>query len=127
MSWRIIAAVASLVSAWIHFDLWRSGTASGVPLVNGAFVLNAIAGVVIAVLLLAWRSWVPAFLVAGFGLSTLGALVIASTVGLFGYHEAWTGPYVWTSAIAEVVCIGTGARLLMSTRASDARLQHHAA
>jgi hypothetical protein len=127
MSWRIIAAVASLVSAWIHFDLWRSGTAAHVALVNGAFVLNAIAGVVIAVLLLAWRSWVPAFLVAGFGLSTLGALVIASTVGLFGYHEAWTGPFVWISAIAEVVCIGTGARLLMATRPSDARLQHHAA
>jgi hypothetical protein len=126
MSWRIIAAIASLVSAWIHFDLWRSGTAD-VAVVNAAFLLNAVAGVAIAVLLLAWRSWVPAFLVAGFGLSTLGALVLAATVGLFGFREAWTGPYVWISAIAEVVCIVAGARLLLAARASDARLQHHAA
>lgn len=127
MSWRIIAALASLVSAWIHFDLWRSGTAAEVPLVEGAFLLNAVAGVVLAVLLVAWRSWVPGLLVAGFGLSTLGALVLSTTVGLFGYHEQWVGPYVWISSVAEVVCIVAGARLLMAGRPSGARLQHDAA
>ena len=123
MSWRIVAAVASVVSAYIHFDLWRS-SAAGVGIVDAAFLVNAVAGVVIAVLLLAWRSWVPALLVAGFGLSTLGALVLSATVGLFGYHESWEGPYVWISAVAEVVCIVAGAVLLRDVRTSGLRLEH---
>ena len=41
-----------------------------------AFLVNVVAGVVIAVLLLTWQHWVPAFLTLGFGLSTLGAFVI---------------------------------------------------
>ncbi len=121
MTWRIIAAVASVVSAYIHWDLWRSGTAEDVAVVDAAFLLNAVAGLVIAVLLLAWRSWVPAFLVAGFGLSTLGALVLSATVGLFGYHEEWVGPYVWISSVAEVACIVAGAILLRAARRPGGR------
>ena len=50
-------------------------------------MLNAVAAVVIAALLLWWRHWVPLLLAIGFGASTLGAFVISATVGLFGVHE----------------------------------------
>src|SRR5688500_2460227 len=50
---------------------------------RSAFLLNAAGGAVIAVLLLTWPHWIPAFLTLGFGLSTLGALVLSTTVGLF--------------------------------------------
>ena len=68
----------------------------------------------IAVLLLTWRHWVPAFLAVGFGLSTLTAFVLAATVGLFGVEEVWTGWAVWTAAASEVVAVVAGARLLLA-------------
>jgi hypothetical protein len=68
-------------------------------------LVNVLAGLVIAILLLTWRHWVPLFLSAGFGLATLGAFVISATVGLYGVHERWTGVWVWTALVAEVVAV----------------------
>jgi hypothetical protein len=76
-------------------------------------MVNAVAGVVIAILLLTWQHWLPAFLTLGFGVSTLGAFVISTTVGLMGVHASWEGFYVFASAISEVVCIAVGAVLLL--------------
>ncbi len=71
------------------------------------------AGPTIAVLLVTWRHWIPLLLAVGFGASTLGAFLIAVTVGLYGVHEHWTGWAVWTAAAAEVVAlIAAGAALL---------------
>jgi hypothetical protein len=97
--------------------------------VGPMFLMNVVAGVVIAVLLLRWDHWVPAFLTLGFGAATLGAFVIASTVGLLGVHEHWTGVYVWTAAIAEAVAIVAGAVLLSRANPlrSGAQLQHRVA
>jgi hypothetical protein len=67
--------------------------------------MNAIGGIVIAVLLLTWRHWLPLLLAVGFGLSTFGAFVIAATVGLFGVHDHWTGGYVWTAVISELIAV----------------------
>jgi hypothetical protein len=108
---RAVAAVAVLVSAAVHLYLWFDGMRDA-DVVGPAFLLNAVGGVVIAVLLLAWRHWVPALLAIGFGLSTLTAFVIAATVGLFGVQEVWTGWTVWTAAAAEVVAVVAGARVL---------------
>jgi hypothetical protein len=104
---RIVTAVAALVSAYVHLQLWLDGMRD-VDVVGPAFLVNAVAGLVIAVLLLAWRHWAPGFLAAGFGASTLGAFVLSTTVGLFGVNEQWTGGYVWAAAISEVVCIVGG-------------------
>ena len=108
---RAVAAVAVLVSAAVHLYLWFDGMRDA-DVVGPAFLLNAVGGVVIAVLLLAWRHWLPPFLAIGFGLSTLTAFVIAATVGLFGVQEVWTGWTVWTAAAAEVVAVVAGARVL---------------
>ena len=70
----------------------------------------------IAVLLVTWQHWLPPFLAFGFGASTLGGFVIAATWGLFGDHEKWQGPYVWTAAIAEAVAIVGGLYLLVHER-----------
>ena len=108
---RAVAAVAVLVSAAVHLYLWFDGMRDA-DIVGPAFLLNAVGGVVIAVLLVTWRHWVPPFLALGFGLSTLTAFVIAATVGLFGVQEVWTGWTVWTAAAAEVVAVVAGARVL---------------
>ena len=70
---REIAAAAVLVSAGVHLVLWFDGMRES-DVVGPAFLLNAVGGAVIAVLLVLWRHWVPPLLAVGFGLSTLGGL-----------------------------------------------------
>src|SRR5215467_3433657 len=104
---RCIAAVALLVSAGVHLKLWLDGERD-FP-VGTAFLVNAVAGVVIAGLLIAWKHWLAPLLAAGFGLATLGAFTMAtSSVGLLGDHENWQGGYVWTAALTEAIAIGAG-------------------
>lgn len=104
MTVRLIAAIAVWISAGIHLKLWFDGTRH-LDVVGPAFMLNAVAGVVIGVLLLTWRSWIPLFLAAGFGASTLGAFVISATVGLYGVNESFSGSYEWTSVVVEAVAL----------------------
>jgi len=113
MKMRILAAIAVLVSAAVHLRLWLDGFRS-IHMVGPAFMLNAIAGLVIAVLLVVWRRhWLPPLLAAGFGAATLGAFLISATVGLYGVHETWTGFYVLAAAVAEIVAIVVGLAILV--------------
>lgn len=112
MTIRLLTALAVLVSAAVHLYLWFEGFRE-LDVIGPAFMLNAVGGAVIAVLLVAWRHWVPAFLALGFGLSTLGAFVVSATVGLFGVQESWTGWAVWTAAVSEVAAIVLGGLLLL--------------
>lgn len=114
MQLRIVAAVAALVSAGFHLWLWFDGVKDQ-GTVGALFVVNVVAGVVIAGLLVRWRSWVPAFLVAGFGASTLGAFLISTTVGLFGIKAGWSW-YAWAAAASEVVCVVAGLAILLAER-----------
>lgn len=111
MRMRILTAAGVLVSAGVHLKLWFDGFRD-FHVIGPAFMVNAVAGLVIAVLLLLWRHWIPLLLAIGFGASTLGAFVISATVGLFGSHEVWTGTWVLTAAISEVVAILAGAMAL---------------
>ena len=127
MNLRLLGAAAVLVSAAVHLVMWFDGVRDQ-HVIGPAFLLNAIGGLVIAVLLVAppdgWPDrgpdgrhgrlprWLPALLTLGFGLSTLGAFTVASTVGLFGVHTHWSGGYVWTATVSEVVAIVVGAVLL---------------
>jgi hypothetical protein len=112
MGTRVLAALAVLVSAGVHLYLWQDGYKE-LDKIGPSFLLNAFGGVVIAVLLLAWSHWIPAFLALGFGVSTLTAFIISTTVGLFGLQESWKGGYVWVAAISEVAAIVFGAMLLL--------------
>ena len=123
MTMRMLAAAAVLVSAAVHLYLWLDGMRS-YDVVGPAFLFNAVAGTVIAVLLVTWRHWVPPFLALGFGLSTLGAFVISTTVGLFGVESTWSGWAAWTAAAAEVVAIVTGGLLLLEDNPLRSRRQH---
>jgi hypothetical protein len=120
MRLRIGGAAALLVSAGVHLYLWFDGVRH--QSVGPMFLVNVVAGVTIAFLLVRWEHWVPAFLTAGFGVATLGAFIIASTVGLLGVHTVWAGGSVWTAAVSEVVCIVVGGILLLRTRPATPQL-----
>jgi hypothetical protein len=67
-------------------------------------------------------------LAVGFGASTLGAFLIAVSVGLFGVHEHWTGWAVWTAAASEVVAVVVaGTVLLQDYLLRPARQREHTA
>jgi hypothetical protein len=125
MLMRTVTALAVLVSAAVHLRLWFDGFRD-LHVIGPAFMLNAVAGLVIAVLLLVWRHWVPAFLAVGFGASTLGAFVISATVGLFGVHEVWSGGWVLTAAAAEVLAVIVGGIVLLQHNPlrSGGQLEH---
>src|SRR3954454_10960929 len=112
MKLRLLTALAVLVSAYVHLKLWFDGFRD-LDKIGPAFMTNAIAGVVIAVMLVLWRHWLPPLFAIGFGFSTLGAFIISATWGLFGLHEQWVGWEVWTAAAVEVVAIIAGSVVLM--------------
>ena len=109
---RAVAAAGVLVSAAVHLVMWFDGVRHQ-HVVGPAFMVNAVGGAVVAVLLLTWSHWVPPLLAVGFGLSTLGAFTLASTVGLFGTQEKWQGFYVFGAASAELVAIVVGLALVL--------------
>jgi hypothetical protein len=127
MKLRVIAALAVLVSGFVHLKLWLDGTRD-LDVIGPAFMINAVASVVIAVMLVAWRHWVPLLLTVGFGASTLAAFVISATVGLFGVNESFSGSYEWASIIAEALAVVVG--LLAAWQEgylSQGQLQHRPA
>lgn len=107
MKLRLIAAVAILISGYIHLKLWFDGTRD-LDVIGPAFMVNAVAAVVIAVMLLTWRHWIPLFLTVGFGASTLAAFIISATVGLFDVNESFSGSYEWTSIVVEGLAVVVG-------------------
>lgn len=117
MTMRILAAAAVLVSAAVHLKMWFDGVRDQ-DVIGPLFMLNAVAGVAIALLLIMWRHWAPPLLAIGFGAATLGAFVISTTVGLFGVHAQWTGSAVWTAAVSEAVAILAGGVAVGQERSS---------
>lgn len=103
MNARIIGAAAAVVSALVHLYLWLDGVKDQ-GTVGALFVVNVIAGLAIAVLLLRWQHWLPLFLLAGFGASTLVAFLIAVNGSLFGISTSWSW-YAWVAAISEIVAV----------------------
>src|SRR3954453_4506637 len=111
MSLRIVAAAAVLVSAAVHFDLYPLVKTNN--LVGPAFLLNGIAGVVMALGLLFWKHWAPPLLAIGRGLCTIPALTISASDGLYGVHQHCSVFSVWAAFIAEIVAIFPGAIFVM--------------
>jgi hypothetical protein len=113
MKLRLVAAAAVLASAAIHLRLWHEGFRF-LPTIGPLFLLNVVAGVVIALLLVVWQHWLPAVLAMCFGAATLAAFTLATTVGLFGDHEIWAGRDVFAAAGVELLAIIAGAALVLT-------------
>ena len=96
---RVVGAVLLLAIAVIHGYLWQQGY-RGIAVIGPAFLLDTVLGALGAVaVLLAPRRLLPWAAVAGavFALGTLAALVLSTTVGLFGLVESTQAQLWWES------------------------------
>lgn len=125
MVMRAVGALAAVVTAVVHLYLWFDGVRDQ-GTVGQLFLVNVVAGAVIAVLLVAWRSWVPLFLLAGLGATTLAAFVISTTAGLYGIHTTWDSWYAWVAAVSEIgaVLVAVAAAVTEGWVGSGARSSH---
>ena len=99
---------------YIHLHLWLEGYRQ-IPTDGPLFLLDWISAFVLAAVVLAAARPLAGLLAAGYTISTIAALVISLTVGLFGFHESIHASYVIESLIIEgitVLALMTWAALL---------------
>jgi hypothetical protein len=104
---RIVGAALLAVMGWIHLDLWLAGYRT-IAVIGPAFLLNVVVGFGLAVLLLVTpRRFLPwvATLGALTCLGTLTALVVSTTVGLFGFVETTAASLWWESLWVEIATV----------------------
>ncbi|HWL77619.1 hypothetical protein [Microbacterium sp.] len=102
---RILSAIALLVAGGIHLYLVFDGVGG---ILGVFFVLNAIAALVLAVGMVFLKGrllQVATLLSLLFLIATLGSLLLALTVGLFGITETWDFTLVPETVIAESIGI----------------------
>jgi hypothetical protein len=102
---RILSAIVLLAVGGIHLFLVFDGVGG---LLGVLFVLNAIAGLVLAIGMLVLRGRLLSLttvLSLLFVIATLLALILALTVGLFGITETWSFTLVPQTVVVESIGI----------------------
>jgi hypothetical protein len=104
---RLLGAALLLAIAGIHLYLWQQGY-RGIDVIGPAFLLQAVIGVGgAALVLVAPRRLLPVAAALGtlFALGSLGALIISTTVGLFGFVESTQADLWWESLWVEIAAV----------------------
>jgi hypothetical protein len=89
---------------YIHLHLWQEGYRH-IPTNGPLFLLDAVAGFILAAVLLTWPRPLAGLLAAGYTAATLGALIISLSVGLFGFQESFSASYVTESLTIESITV----------------------
>ena len=101
---RVLGAALLLAIAAMHIYLWQQGYRN-IDVIGPAFLLQSAIAVGGALLVLvAPRRLLPwaAVLGALFCLGSLGALILSTTVGLFGFVESTQADFYWETVWVEV-------------------------
>lgn len=119
---RVVGAALLAATGWIHLDLWLDGYQT-IDIIGPAFLLNVIGGFGLAVLLLVTpRRFLPWVAAAGalFCAGTLGALLISTWWGLFGFKETTAASLWWESFWVELAgFVVLGALAVLAARRRD--------
>ncbi|MBO1754135.1 hypothetical protein [Allobranchiibius sp. CTAmp26] len=102
---RVLGAAGLLGNGWVHYHLWDQGYRD-IKTIGPLFLLDAIAAVVLALLVLvAPRRILPLAALVGFlmQVGTIAALVITTKRGLFGFTESTKAPDYWESVWVESI------------------------
>ena len=115
---RLAGAALLAAIAVIHAYLWQQGY-SGIDVIGPAFLVQAVLGIGGALLLLVAPprqvTW-AALLGAAFAAGSLAALVLSTTVGLFGFVETTAATLWWESFWVEVAAVVVLALLAVLSR-----------
>lgn len=104
---RLLGALLLAAMAAVHAHLWQQGY-DDIPVIGSSFLVNAALGglVALALVVVSHRSlpWVAA---AGAALAaaSLGALVVSTSVGLFGFVESTSALLWWESFWIEAAAV----------------------
>ena len=98
---RLAGAGLLAWTGWVHWVLWYNEGYRSIPTNGPLFLVDAIAGVVLAVVLMAWPRPVAGLISAGFMAGTVLALLVSLTVGLFGFNELLSANYVVLALAVE--------------------------
>jgi hypothetical protein len=98
----LICAGLLIWVASIHLQLWSEGYRD-IPTVGPLFLADAIAGYLLAAVLLLWPRPLAGLLGAGYMASTLGGLIVSLNFGLFGFRESSGASFVTETIILESV------------------------
>ena len=119
---RLAAAALLAWIGYIHLHLWQEGYRQ-IPTDGPLFLLDAVAAFLLAAVLLVWPRPLAGLLAAGYTVSTLGALIISLSVGLFGFRESISASFVTESltieAITVLALIGWTILVAAAPRAAD--------
>jgi hypothetical protein len=116
---RILGAALLFGLAVIHLYLWQQGYDS-IDVIGPAFLLDTVLGFGGALLVLITPlRWLPIAAVLGalLCLGTLGALIVSTTVGLFGFVESTAAQLWWESLAVEAAGLVVLVALAVAARA----------
>jgi len=114
----VAGALCLAATATIHLHLHSHGYGT-IPTIGPLFLLQAIAGYGLAVVVALWHRWFVAGAGALFLLATAGGLVYSVEFGLFGFTDSFSAPYAGMSLVLEVA----GAVVLAAATAALAGLE----
>jgi hypothetical protein len=123
----VIGSSLLAASSAIHFELWSTGYRT-IPTIGPLFLIQGVAGVLLAVLLLSWRRLLIVIAAAGFLIATTGGLLWSTSFGLFGFKDALAAPYAGLSlgveGVGAVVLAAVGTVLVRGHNHSGQRNAH---
>jgi hypothetical protein len=124
-----VGALLLVLSAIIHLHLW-SQSYQHIPTIGPLFLVQGIAGILLAVLVSVTRRPVVMIGAALFAVGTIGGLLLSVYAGLFGFRDSLSAPYATMSLILEAVACAVlaGGSVLAarsSPRGQRARPRYH--
>jgi uncharacterized sodium:solute symporter family permease YidK len=119
----VLGAVLIALSALIHYHLWSTGYRN-IPTIGPLFLLQVIAGFVLAATLAILRRIWTAVVCFGFVVSTVAGFLLSVSVGLFGFQDSWSAPWAkgaFALEVAAAVVLAVGGALCALRPAPEGR------
>jgi hypothetical protein len=104
----VIGGLLVVWSAYIHFHLWDEAQGyRHISIIGPLFLLQAIGGLVVGVLVIAVRRVWAALAGIGFAASTIVGflLTVGLTDGLFNFKETWAAPFAHQAFAIEIAIV----------------------
>ena len=104
---RLVGALLLAAMAAVHGYLWQQGY-DDIAVIGPSFLLNTVLGGLGALsLVVVPRHWLPWAAAAGVALAagSLAALIVSTTVGLFGFVESTSALLWWESFWIEAAAV----------------------